>query len=115
MRLLRSLAVLALASVSSVASTPASSFADSVVSYTPGSGAASGYTNPFVALGEPSRVTPGTHSGPVDPLSPPYLSSQLVSVGAGGSLIVEFNSPILNRANDPFGLPWCARAVDYAA
>ncbi len=79
-------------------------FADSVVSYTSGTGFQPGYNSPASALGEPSRVTPGTFGGPVDPFNAPYLSSQLVSLGLGGSLTVQFNSPILNHPANPFGL-----------
>lgn len=92
---------LALASLF-VSFTSHAQFADSVVSYTAGSGAT--YTDPNSALGEPSRVTPGMFGGPVDPFNPPYLSSQLVSAGAGGSLTVQFNSPILNSPGHVFGL-----------
>jgi hypothetical protein len=95
---------LALASVLLVSSLPAAPFADAVVDYVPGTGFASGYTDPTRALGEPARVTPGLFGGPVDPFNPPYLTSQLVSLGAGGVLTVQFNSPILNRAANPFGL-----------
>src|SRR5438876_9611741 len=79
-------------------------YASTVVSYVPGSGFAAGYTNPVAALGQPSRVTPGTFGGPVDPFDPPYLSTQLVSIGAGGSLTVKFNTPVLNHPLNRFGL-----------
>lgn len=79
-------------------------FADTVVSYTPGTGVPAGYTDPTAALGEPSRVTPGQFGGPVDPFDPAYLGSQLVGLGAGGSLTVGFNSPIQNDPANPFGL-----------
>ena len=79
-------------------------FADAVVAYNSGSGFQPGFTTPASALGEPSRVTPGMYGGPVDPFNPAYLSSQLVSIGAGGSLTVQFNSPILNRPGNPFGM-----------
>jgi len=79
-------------------------FADAVVDYTSGTGFQAGYTTPASALGEPSRVTPGAFGGPVDPFNSAYLSSQLVSLGAGGSLTVQFNSPIQNNPANPFGL-----------
>lgn len=78
-------------------------WADSVVNYNPGSGFASGYTEPNSALGEPARVTPGQFGGPVDPFNPPYLKEQLVSVGAGGSLTLRMDSPVVNNGANPFG------------
>lgn len=79
-------------------------FADAVIAYTPGTGVGASYTNPVSALGEPSRVTPGMFGGPVDPFNAAYLGSQLVSVGAGGALTLEFNTPISNSPANPFGL-----------
>ena len=79
-------------------------FAETVVSYTSGTGFQPGYNTPASALGEPSRITPGMFGGPVDPFNSAYLSSQLVSLGVGGSLTVQFNSPILNSPVNPFGL-----------
>jgi hypothetical protein len=76
-------------------------FATSVVS---SAGLQTGFATPESALGEPARVTPGLYGGPVDPFNPPYLSSQIVSVGAGGSLTVQFSAPILNSPSHPFGL-----------
>ena len=74
------------------------------VAYTPGTGVSDSYTNPASALGEPSRVTPGTYGGPVDPFDPAYLPSQLVSIGAGGSLTVKFDLPIRHLPNQRFGI-----------
>ncbi len=88
----------------------AADFATSVVSYNPGIGFATdfstgeGYTNALVALGEPSRVTPGLFGGPVDPFNPPYLKEQVVSIGVGGSLTLGFGTPIRNLPGNPFGI-----------
>jgi hypothetical protein len=100
----KSFVALALAGALSVPTVVSAQFADSVVSYASGTGFQPGYTTPSSALGEPSRVTPGTFGGPVDPFNSPYLSSQLVSLGVGGSLTVQFNSPIFNHPANPFGL-----------
>jgi hypothetical protein len=100
----KSVGALALAGTLFVPSLVSAQFADAVISYTSGSGFQPGYNSPASALGEPSRVTPGTFGGPVHPFNAPYLPSQLVSLGAGGSLTVQFNSPVLNHAANPFGL-----------
>src|SRR3974390_1811791 len=87
-----------------VSTTALAQYAAQVVSYNPGSGFAPGFTNAASALGEPSRVTPGPYGGPVDPFDPPYLPSQIVSIGAGGSLTVQFSLPVLNHPNNRFGI-----------
>jgi hypothetical protein len=85
-------------------------YAASVVQYIPGVGYATdfdtglGYTIATAALGEPSRVTPGSFGGPVDPFDPPFTRDQLVSIGTGGSLTVQFASPIGHDSSHPYGL-----------
>ena len=100
----KSFGALALAGALFVPTLASAQFADAVVSYNSGTGFQPGYNTPASALGEPSRITPGMFGGPVDPFNSAYLSSQLVSLGIGGSLIVQFNSPILNNPANPFGL-----------
>ena len=101
---------LALASSLTASSSLAAGYADAVTAYNPGQGFATefstgrGYTNTTAVLGPPSRVTPGQFGGPVDPFSPPYLSEQLLSLGTGGSLTVQFNNPIVDDPTHPFGL-----------
>lgn len=85
-------------------------FADRVASYEPGTGffvggsSGLGYTNANSALGSPSVETPGEFGGPVTPFAPPYLREQLLSIGAGGHLILEFDPPIFNHPANPFGI-----------
>ena len=101
---------LALATVIIVSSADATGFADSVLSYNPGTGFAKefgtglGFTNLAAVLGEPSRVTPGQFGGPIDPFNPPYLRDQLLSIGTGGSLTIRMDAPILNSPGHPFGI-----------
>lgn len=97
----RSLA-LAAASLGLIITAHGGSFADAVVSYQPGVGFAPRFTNPEAALGEPSRVNP--FGDEVDPFNPPYGTNQIVSIGAGGHLVVRFHTPILNHPNNPGGL-----------
>jgi hypothetical protein len=96
--------VLALAGALFVPTITRAQFAGTVVSYIAGSGVISGYTDPTSALGAPSQVTPGEYGGPVDPFNAPYLSSQIVGIGTGGSLTLHFNTPIQNNPDDPYGL-----------
>src|SRR4051812_4206439 len=79
-------------------------FANAVAGYAPGIGVSSSYTNPASALGELSRITPGSFGGPVTPFSPAWQSKQLVSIGEGGSLTVRFDTPIVDDPAHPFGL-----------
>jgi len=100
------LTVLALASVLFAVSSPAQPWATSVISYSAGTGGAAGYDNPDNALGEPSRTTQAFPSGtdPVTPFNPAWPASQLVSIGAGGSLTLQFGQTVHNAAGNPFGI-----------
>ncbi len=80
----------------------AGNFADAVISYNPGVGYATRFTNVESVLGEPSRVNP--FADPTDPFDPPYGTNQILSLGEGGSLTVQFHTPILNHPNNLFGL-----------
>jgi hypothetical protein len=73
-----------------------------VVSYEPGVGAASRFTDPAAAAGAPSQINPFGES--TDPFNPPYGTNQIVSIGAGGHLILAFTTPLLNHPNNLFGL-----------
>jgi len=84
-------------------------FASSVTAYAEGNGVDAGYNDPLTALGAPSiqTIDPNPIYGgtfPVDPLDAPYLSDQITGVGTGGSLTLQFNTPILNNPNNPFGV-----------
>src|SRR5580765_5151487 len=94
--------LLALAVASFVVTSHASPFADAVVSYNPGIGFAPNFTHPAAALGQPSQVNP--FGEPTDPFDPAYGTNQIVSIGAGGHLVVRFHTPILNHPNNLDGL-----------
>jgi len=71
-------------------------YANKVVSYTPGTLADSSYDNPLAALGGLDPVTGsfGGHGSPIStdyltPFDPAFSSSDLVEIGAGGSLVVK--------------------------
>ena len=95
--------------------THARGFASAAVDYQSGAGYATdwqtgaGYTNVGAALGPPARVTvdPDPQFGgtfPVDPFSPPYLRTQLLSIGQGGSVTLELGPPALNDPAHRFGI-----------
>src|SRR5258706_15744251 len=73
-------------------------FANTVISYDHGTGFAPNFTNSNAALGAPAS------SSGVTPFSPPFSTSQLVSIGSGGSLTLELGTPILNNPDNPFGI-----------
>ena len=76
-------------------------FASTVSSYTEGTGVISGYNDPTAALGAPATFIGYQNA---DPFNPPFLSSDIVGIGNGGSLTLQFNTPIQNNPNNPFGL-----------
>jgi len=93
-----------LAPTSSATDQSPPNYAAEILGYSPGTGAANGYQQPNSSLGEPSRLTPGEFGGPVEPFNAPWQSGQLVSLGAGGSLTIRFQYPVLDLAGNPHGL-----------
>jgi hypothetical protein len=81
-------------------------FADIVLAYNPGLGAEPGYTNDLTVLGSPERITGEFFRFPlvVSPFNPPFGPDEIVSLGAGGHLIVEFITPVQNDPNNPYGI-----------
>jgi hypothetical protein len=92
--------LLAIAGLTIVSNTQAQ-FASSVVSYTQGTGANSSYNNPDAALGAPTTDIGYQNA---DPFNAPYLPSDIVGLGAGGSLTLQFASPIINNPANPYGV-----------
>jgi hypothetical protein len=88
----------ALAGLFVLSATARAQFADSVLSYQSGTGFAAGFTNATAALGAPALG-----SG-VTPFAPPFSKTQLVSIGAGGEITLQMDSPILNTPANPYGL-----------
>lgn len=87
--------VLAVASLF-IVSTSQAGFADAVIDYNLGSGFAGGFTNASTVLGAPTVSA--------NPFSPAFRNTQLLSVGAGGYLTVQFSTPIANDPGNPYGL-----------
>lgn len=82
----------------------AAQFASNVVLYEPGLGASAAFQNPGSALGEPARFIDDPFGGAVTPFNAPFLGSQLVQVGRGGSLVLELSTPASNDAAHPYGV-----------
>jgi hypothetical protein len=73
-------------------------FASGIIAYNPGTGFSPNFTNSSAVLGAPA-----SGSG-ITPFAPPFSTSQIVSIGAGGSLTLQFNTPIMNNPQDPYGI-----------
>lgn len=84
---------------------PGDPWADRVIRYVPGSRPVPGYTNPLTAIGSPERFTgEGQFPSVVSVFSPPFGVDEIVSIGEGGSLVMEFDEPILDDPGHPFGV-----------
>jgi len=94
--------VVALAFAGSVFTSQSSGFANRVSDYTPGPEPAPGFTNSIAALGEPTRVNP--FGDEVTPFNPPYSPADVVSISGGGSLTLQFQTPILDHPRNDFGI-----------
>ncbi len=80
-------------------------WADRVVEYEQGDEPTGSYLDPLAALGSPERYTgEGVFPGAVTPFNPAWGADELVSIGAGGWLIVEFDEPVTDDATNPFGI-----------
>lgn len=80
-------------------------FATAVVSYVPGTSPAPGYANPASALGAPAAFTAAPwDGGVVSPFQPAWLPGQVVSIGAGGSLVLELDAPATDDPRNPYGI-----------
>ena len=75
-------------------------FASDVISYVPGNGASMAYQNPDTAIGPPTRMNSDTV---VSPFAPAWEPSALVTIGAGGELVLAFDAPVYDDPANPFG------------
>ena len=106
-----STAVVAVLLSASCSATAVDPWADRVVSYTPGAGIGADFvtnlpfSDPATALGQPTRITsPDFFGSPVSPVNGPFRSYEIVTVGAGGELIVAFDEPVTDDPLNPFGI-----------
>src|SRR5215831_5572123 len=94
----RTMLALAMAGLFVLARNVSAQYAVSVLAYERGTGFASNFTNANAALGAPSSGTS------VTPFAPPFSTSQIVSIGAGGYLTLQLGSPITDDPSHPFGI-----------
>lgn len=102
---------LSLASLAHVANA-ADPWADVVVQYVQGGAVGSDwvtsepFTNSQTTLGEPTRFagTPATFGTATTPFSSAYRSYEIVSIGAGGSLTLQFSEPVVDHPLNPYGI-----------
>jgi len=74
-------------------------FAVDVLSYSAGTAPAPGFTTPAAALGSPERFSgEGVFPSVVSPFSPPFLSSEVVSIGETGQLTLRLSHYALPQA-----------------
>ncbi|BBO36167.1 PEP-CTERM sorting domain-containing protein [Lacipirellula parvula] len=87
-------------------------WADKMVEYIQGTGVGNDFVtgnpinNPQTALGEPTRFAsdPANFGGPTTPFSSAYRDHEIVSIGIGGSLTLQFDEPVQNHPLNPYGI-----------
>ena len=101
-KLLLGLLIVILAARSSVIAGP---YATEIISYTEGTNAQIDYNDPNTALGAPSLSIPAWPSGVQDVtmFASAWMTEQIVSIGAGGSLVVKFDHQVTDDLLNPFG------------
>src|SRR4051812_20607731 len=79
-------------------------YAAQVISYTTGTTASSGFTTTAAAaIGEPERFSGETTTFPsvVSPFSPPFLSTEVISIGEGGQITLRLSNFAVAQASGP--------------
>src|SRR6476646_1434147 len=79
-------------------------YAAEVLSYTQGTNASFGFTStPTAALGPPERFTGEAEGFPsaVSPFSPPFSSTELISIGQGGQITLRLSNFAIPQPSGP--------------
>jgi hypothetical protein len=80
----------------------AAQYAAEVIDCSPGATPAPGYAMPSAAVGAPERFTgEGMFPGVVSPFNPPFLASEIVSVGEGGQITLRLSHYAIPQALGP--------------
>ncbi len=83
----------------------AAQYAVEVISYLPGTTPAAGFIDPSAPLGEPERFTgEGVFPGAVSPFNPPFLNTEIISVGEGGGLTLRLSNFVLPQGGPEIGV-----------
>lgn len=101
----RLLASLTLLGVSGSVLAIDSPHATRIIDFLPGNGGVPGYDDPSAAIGEPTRTTGGSFlPEAVTLFQPPWLPSEVVSLGIGGSITLAFDHDVLDEPGNPYGI-----------
>jgi hypothetical protein len=78
-------------------------YAAQVISYNAGTTPSTGFTTASAALGEPERYSGegGPFPSVVSPFSPPFLSSEVVSIGEGGQITLRLSNFAVTQLSGP--------------
>jgi hypothetical protein len=74
-----------------------------VLSYNQGTTPSTGFTTASAALGEPERFSGegGSFPSVVSPFSPPFLSSEVLSIGEGGQVTLRLSNFAVSQSSGP--------------
>lgn len=89
--------------VAGASTASAANFARRVIDYAPGATPVNNFTDPAAALDAPTRLTGASTSFPsiVSPFSPPFLPSEIVSIGTGGWLTLQLDRFAIPQPGTP--------------
>ena len=84
-------------------------WAERIVRYVPGTTPVAGYADPATVLGSPERFSGesdygGVYASVVSMFNPAWGTDELVSIGEGGALVVELDTPATNDAAHLYGV-----------
>lgn len=73
-------------------------YANSLIAFSQGVAADTGYNNPYVVLGAPPVAD--SYGWPVSIASAPWETTDVVSLGNGGSITIAFDHQVMNNSSD---------------
>ena len=81
-------------------------YAFEIVDFESGVGSNAGYDDPEAVLGEPTRMSSlaGIPMSVVTPFQPAWNAGELLTIGAGGHLVIAFEELVHDDQGNPFGI-----------